>query len=82
MTPELQKTKAGNCDAQSGLSPAPLLGCVVGIFWLAWKWSGGDICWTIFAGICWTIGFALFLIGFALFVMALVEYKKSKQPNE
>ena len=29
MTPELQKTEADNCDAQSGLSPAPLLGgCV------------------------------------------------------
>ena len=26
MTPELQKTEADNCDAQSGLSPAPLLG--------------------------------------------------------
>ena len=24
--PELQKTEADNCDAQSGLSPAPLLG--------------------------------------------------------
>ena len=27
MTPELQKSEADNCDAQSGLSPAPLLGC-------------------------------------------------------
>jgi seryl-tRNA synthetase len=26
MTPELLKTEADNCDAQSGLSPAPLLG--------------------------------------------------------
>ena len=26
MTLELQKTEADNCDAQSGLSPAPLLG--------------------------------------------------------
>jgi hypothetical protein len=29
MTPELQKTEADNCDAQSGLSPAPLLGWLV-----------------------------------------------------
>jgi len=29
MTPELQKTEADNCDAQSGLSPAPLLGIPV-----------------------------------------------------
>ena len=27
MTPELLKSEADNCDAQSGLSPAPLLGC-------------------------------------------------------
>ena len=27
MTPELQKTEADNCDAQSGLSASPLLGC-------------------------------------------------------
>jgi len=26
MTPELLKSEADNCDAQSGLSPAPLLG--------------------------------------------------------
>ncbi len=26
MTPKLQKSEADNCDAQSGLSPAPLLG--------------------------------------------------------
>ena len=26
MTPKLLKTEADNCDAQSGLSPAPLLG--------------------------------------------------------
>ena len=26
MTPELLKTEADNCDAQSGLSPAPLFG--------------------------------------------------------
>ena len=29
MTPELLKTEADNCDAQSGLSPAPLLGGTV-----------------------------------------------------
>jgi hypothetical protein len=29
MTPKLLKSEADNCDAQSGLSPAPLLGVVV-----------------------------------------------------
>jgi hypothetical protein len=29
MTPELLKSEADNCDAQSGLSPAPLLGIAI-----------------------------------------------------
>jgi len=36
MTPELLKTEADNCDAQTGLSPAPLLG----------DWSIGQKVWT------------------------------------